>query len=320
MTITRRTFIGTTGSCAAHLALLSTVRNPWLRASWARPQGRVVAQEPFGALEQVSDGVWGLISNPLGGDRTTLSNGGIVAGRNAVLAIEGFNQPAGAAWLAGKAKELTGRWPTHVAVTHYHSDHSNGVAGYMTATDRPAMRATDTTRSWILEKNPADAARADALQDVTPIPMDAASTLDLGGRSVKLVPRLGHTNSDVSLEIDAPSIVFCGDLLWNAMVPNYVDAIPSKLSASVRALRRAAPTTYIPGHGAIADLAAYDRYIAVIDEIEKAARAGHAAGKTAAEAAAGFALPGSLGKWTLFSPQYYERAIGAWYRELNGEG
>lgn len=275
-----------------------------------------MAREPFGSLERVSDGVWALISNPLGGDRTTLSNGGIIAGTNAVLAIEGFNQPAGAAWLANKARALTGRWPTHVAVTHYHSDHSNGVAGYMTASDRPAMRATDTTRSWILEKNGANAERADALKDVTAIPMDAPSTFDLGGRHATFVPRLGHTNSDVSIEIAEPSLVFCGDLLWNAMVPNYVDAIPSKLSASVRAMRRDARTTYIPGHGAIADQAAYDRYTGVIDEIEKAARAGHAAGKTAAEAAAQFALPDSLGKWTLFSPQYFERAVGAWYKEL----
>jgi hypothetical protein len=32
----------------------------------------------------------------LGGDRTTLCNGGLVAGRDGVLAIEGFMQPAGA--------------------------------------------------------------------------------------------------------------------------------------------------------------------------------------------------------------------------------
>jgi glyoxylase-like metal-dependent hydrolase (beta-lactamase superfamily II) len=317
MTISRRSFLATTGSCAAHLSLLATVPPGWLKSAWAnRPQGKVVATEPFGSLEQLGDGLWAMISNPLGGDRTTLSNGGIVAGRNAVLAIEGFNQPAGAAWLANKAKELTGRWPTHVIVTHYHSDHANGVAGYFGGADRPAMRATETTRSWVLEKNAKDAARADALKDVVAVPMDAASSLDLGGRTVRFVPRAGHTQSDVSIELDEPSLVFCGDLLWNAMVPNYVDAVPSKLSVAVRAMRRSGRTTYVPGHGAVADPAAYDRYVAVIDEIENAARAGHAAGKTATEAAAGFKLPESLGQWTLFSPQYFERAIGAWYKEL----
>src|SRR5262245_29292090 len=133
---TRRDFIARSGSCAAHLALASALPPSILKAAWARsPRGTTVAREPFGSLEKVTDNVWALISNPLGGDRTTLSNGGLIAGRNAVLAIEGFNQPAGAAWLAQKSKELTGRWPTHVMVTHYHSDHSNGVAGYYTAGD-----------------------------------------------------------------------------------------------------------------------------------------------------------------------------------------
>src|SRR5471032_3331638 len=158
--VSRREFIGQSVSCAAHLALVAAVMPRALCDMWARPSfGATVAREPFGNLERVSDGVWALISTPLGGDRTTISNGGIIAGRNAVLAIEGFNQPAGAAWLAGKARELTGKWPTHVALTHYHSDHANGVAGYLTPDQHPIVRATETTRGLVLEKNlPADAA------------------------------------------------------------------------------------------------------------------------------------------------------------------
>ena len=317
MTISRREFLGSTSSCAAHLALLSTVPAGWLKSAWAsRPLGSVVAQEKFGTLEKVGDGIWALISNPMGGDMTTVCNGGLIAGKNGVLAIEGFYKPEGAAWLAAKSRELTGKWPTHVAVTHYHADHANGVAGYITAADHPAVRATTTTKSLVLEKNGTDTSRADALKDVTAIAMDAPSTLDLGGRKLRFVPREGHTASDVSVELDDPSIVFCGDLVWNAMIPNYVDAVPSRLSTSVRALRRKQPTLYVPGHGALAHEAEFDRYVIVIDEIEKAARAGHSAGKTAAEAAAGFKLPESVGNWVLFSPQYYERAIGAWYKEL----
>ena len=63
--------------------------------TWARrPLGAVVAREPFGNLEKVADGVWALISTPLGGNNTTVSNGGIIAGKSGVLAIEGFNQTA----------------------------------------------------------------------------------------------------------------------------------------------------------------------------------------------------------------------------------
>src|SRR5437868_2343263 len=102
--ITRRDFLAQSGSCAAHLALAATGMSVAARRAWASaPFGAVVAREPFGNLEKVSDGVWALVSTPLGGDSTTVSNGGIIAGRNAVLAIEGLNRPAGATWLATKA-------------------------------------------------------------------------------------------------------------------------------------------------------------------------------------------------------------------------
>ena len=144
--ISRRDFVTRSSSCAAHLALAAAVAPDLLRTAWARaPLGNVVASEPFGSLEQVADGIWALISTPLGGDRTTLSNGGLIAGRSGVLAIEGFNQPSGASWLAAKARDLTGKLPTHVVVTHYHADHANGVAGYLSGETKqaPTVRATE---------------------------------------------------------------------------------------------------------------------------------------------------------------------------------
>jgi glyoxylase-like metal-dependent hydrolase (beta-lactamase superfamily II) len=316
--VSRRDFLLTTGTCAAHLALAASVLPEALRARWTRaPLGTTVAREPFGSLERIGDGVWALVSNPLGGDRTTLSNGGLIVGRNAVLAIEGFNTPQGAEWLANKARELTGRWPTHVALTHYHSDHANGVAGYLAANEHPELRATERTRELVVQRNkPEDPARVAALEHVSLITPDRPTTLDLGGRVVRVVPRRGHTESDVSLELDDPSIGFCGDLFWNAMFPNFVDALPTQLSQSVRALRRDRDTLYVPGHGALGKQADYDRYAAMLDEVERAARAAHEKGTSAADAAAAFNLPESLGSWTLFSKAFYNRAFEAWYREL----
>ncbi|MDB4873741.1 MAG: beta-lactamase domain protein [Gemmatimonadetes bacterium] len=289
------------------------------RLAWTRSvYGEVVAREPFGALEKVADGVWALVSTPLSGDRTTLSNGGIIAGRNAVLAIEGFNQPQGAQWLAGKARELTGKWPTHVALTHYHSDHANGVAGYLSKGEHPTIRATARTRDLVVERNiqPPDPARAAAVNDAVILSGSEATSLDLGGKTVRVVPRAGHTDSDVSLELDDPSLVFCGDLFWNAMFPNFVDAVPTKLASSVRALRRVRDTTYIPGHGAVGRAAEYDRYVAMLDEVERGARKAHAAGVSAADAGASFTVPASLGEWTLFNKVFFQRAFEAWYKEL----
>ncbi|MDH4043976.1 MAG: MBL fold metallo-hydrolase [Gemmatimonadota bacterium] len=316
--LTRRNFLVQSSSCAAHLALAAAVTLPVRRARWAQnPIGRVVAREAFGTLEQIADGMWALVSDPLGGDRTTLANGGLIAGSAHVLAIEGFYQPAGATWLAGKARELTGRWPTHVALTHYHSDHANGVAGYASGAPAPVLHATARTRDDVVERNrPEDAARSAALADAVLLADTAPMTLDLGGRAVRIVPRQGHTASDISIEVDDPSVVFCGDLVWNAMVPNYVDAIPTKLDAAVRALRRDRETIYVPGHGALARAPEFDRYVVMLEAIGTGARAAHAQGRSAEDAAAAFALPASLGEWALFSPTFFARAFAAWYREL----
>ncbi|HEY6828150.1 MAG TPA: MBL fold metallo-hydrolase [Gemmatimonadaceae bacterium] len=317
MTVSRRAFLQQSGSCAAHLALAAPFMPQLARRLWESNLGTVIAREPFGNLEKISDGVWALVSTPLNNDRTTVSNGGIIAGRNAVLAIEGFNQPEGAGWLADKARELTGRWPTHVVLTHYHADHANGIAGYFAKGDRPAVHATDRTKTLVLERNqPTNADRTAALRDAVIISATAPTSLDLGGRSVRVVPRLGHTESDLHLELDDPAITFCGDLVWNAMFPNFVDAIPTKLAASVRALRRAKGTIYVPGHGPIARDAEFDRYVAMLDEVERAARKAHTDGVAPATAGGNFSLPSSLGEWALFNKIFYQRAFEAWDREL----
>jgi len=316
--LTRRDFLAQSGSCAAHLALAAATMPRAARLLWAQSSyGRVVAAEPFGNIEKVADGVWALVSTPLSGDRTTLSNGGIIAGRSAVLAIEGFNQPQGAAWLAGKARELTGKWPTHVALTHYHADHANGIAGYVSDSQHPSVRATERTRALVIERNrPADDSRTAALRDAVLLSPTDSAVLDLGGRVVRIIPRSGHTESDVSLELDDPSIVFCGDLFWNAMFPNFVDAIPTKLATSVRALRRARETVYVPGHGVIGRAPEYDRYVSMLDEVERAARQARAANVSAADAGTNFHLPATLGEWAMFSPVFFQRAFEAWYKEL----
>jgi glyoxylase-like metal-dependent hydrolase (beta-lactamase superfamily II) len=316
--LSRRAFLARSSSCAAHLALAAVAMPAAARFRWAaRPAGAVVAQEPFGRLERIAEGVWALVSTPLTGDRTTLANGGIIAGRHGVLAIEGFFQPAGARWLALRARELTGRWPTHIALTHYHADHANGLAGYREARDAPALRATARTRDDVLQRAQAsDADRAAILRDAVILPATGATTLDLGERSARLVPREGHTVSDLTIEVAEPSIVFCGDLVWNGMFPNYVDTSPSRLANAVRALRRDRKTSYVPGHGAVADTAALARYQALLDEVEQAAREAHTAGTSAADAGAAFTLPESLGEWTLFGRAFFERAFAAWYREL----
>ena len=96
-----------------------------------------------------------------------------------------------------------------------------------------------------------------------------------------LSPRRGHTPSDVTVEIPDERIAWCGDLVWNGMFPNYMDAIPSQLSRSVRALQADQQTIYVPGHGPLAGPEDLSRYLRVIDGLEDTARTARQEGWTA---------------------------------------
>jgi glyoxylase-like metal-dependent hydrolase (beta-lactamase superfamily II) len=322
--LSRRAFLGVAGSCAAHLALTLGAGTAGARRLFAAlPHGPIVALEPWGRIERVAEGAWALISTPLAGGEEamrTFSNGGIVAGSDGVLVIEGLASEDGARWFSGKARELTGRSPDWVVLTHHHGDHSTGLAGHE-ADGRPLYISTAKTRAELRQKAAArgEPSSADAIlggDRTRLVPDDAPMALDLGGREVRVVPRMGHTRSDLAVVLEDPRIVWCGDLVWNGLFPNYVDAVPSELSRHVRALLSEPAERWIPGHGALADRAAVATYLTLLDDIETAARRAIEAGIPAVDAARAYRPPVALGEWVLFSPRYYEIAIGAWEREL----
>jgi len=347
----RRDFLALGASCSAHLLLLARAHPVAAARVWGEAAARrVVAREPWGRIERVAPGVWALVSTPLE-DRLTLCNAAIVAGNSRVVVVEASASVGGASWLLQQAAQLAGRPVDDVIVTHYHADHTGGIgAGGVSpspaggipalpgASTRPASPLVQGggTSSLVLQATPAtielvraddvrrqrsvDPERSAALAGAARLSPERTTELDLGGRTLRVVPRTGHTASDVSIELDDPSVVVTGDLLWNGMFPNYVDALPSALARSVRALVRERETVYVPGHGALADTAAVARYLEVLDLVEAAARQAHQRGVPAAEAAKTFALPASLGEWYMFSPRFYEVALGAWERELGTEG
>jgi glyoxylase-like metal-dependent hydrolase (beta-lactamase superfamily II) len=313
--LSRRDFLARSGSCAAYLSATAAFAAPAAVRRWSAPRGRVVAREPWGRIEEVGEGLWALISTPLGGDYTTLSNGGIIAGRTGVLVVEGTASPAGAAWLAGQARELSGRAPTHVVVTHHHGDHSRGVDGFDSS---PLLHVTESIRDQVTEAFDAGAEpeRARPWADVVIVGAASATEIDLGDRVAVIRPLDGHTSSDLVVDVPEDGVTWCGDLVWNEMFPNYVDATPSRLSESVRALRADGRRTWVPGHGPLSDATAMDRYLVILDDIAAAARRARIAARSAAEAGAVYSLPEEVADWTLFNPSYFERAIGAWLSEL----
>ncbi len=315
----RRDFLRTSGGCLAHIILMSSCARRATRLRWTAPTNPTVTTAPFARLDAIAADTWAVISTPLGGDRTTFANGGIIAGRHGVIAVEGFYKPAGAMWLAEQARALTGRWPTHVVLTHYHIDHAAGVSGYLTAQASPLLRATATTRDLALSGGPVAPAKNDALSrafaEVVIVDGSRPGTIDLGNRQVELMSLHGHTRSDIALVDHDANITFAGDLLWNGMFPNFVDATPSQLIASMSQLSARTSHAFVPGHGAMADRATVARYRDLLADLDTSARRAHAAGRSAVAAAASYTVPATLGEWMATKPGI-ERAMTAWYREL----
>lgn len=323
----RRDFLRVSGGCAAHLALMGAGLSMPARARWGTSaRFRTVAAEPWGRLEQVGEGIWAMVSTPLTGDRTTLCNGGLIAGRDGVLMVEAFASDAGATWMAAQARALTGRAPTHVVVTHYHSDHTGGLRGACaadasrasTASGGVRVHATAVTRELASTRN--QGAATDLLADAVLVDPVGGGSLDLGGRRVTFGAHDGHTPSDLSVRVEDSPVLFCGDLMWNGMFPNFVDALPSRLTRSVRALRASGATAFVPGHGTVATVEEMDRYLALLESVEVASRRAVERGITAEAAGAEYEVPAGLGEWMLFNPRYFERAIGAWMKELRPGG
>jgi len=296
--------------CAGYVGAAMRSAGPGGTAFARMARGRVVASTDFARIEQLADGVWGVVSTPLGDSPrrfTTTANGGIIAGRNGLLVIEGFMSDEGAGWVREQAIRLSGKEPTHVLVTHFHADHCRGLRALVQGGDAATL-ATAKTRELIRK-------------DEEPlVPRDEItgqhSHIDLGDRQVNVVARLGHTPSDVTVHLQDPAVIWCGDLVWNGMFPNFTDAIPSHITRHCEQILHHPGTVYVPGHGDLSDDAGLDAYVGLLHAVESAARDAIESGRPLDVAAADFELPASLGTWVSFSPDYYERAFRAWKREL----
>ena len=320
---------GIAAGCASYIAAMTPLVPGRARRLWAQSagggagrDGRTVAQTPFARIEQVGEGMYAIISTPMDGDFTTVCNGGIAAGPSRTVVVESFATPDGARWAAEQARALTGRWPDQVVVSHHHGDHSAGVTGFdedADAAQQPALRATATMRDLVRGSAGRDEATMARWADAVVLPADEPVEIDLGDRVLTVTPRRGHTDSDVTVEVDGgEGPVWCGDLVWNAMFPNYMDATPSRLSRAVRAIGALPATTFVPGHGPLTDSGAFSRYIALIDSVEEAARDAWRSGLKADEAAAAYAVPEELGEWISFNPSFHLRAFQSWLGELGG--
>ncbi|EAQ98851.1 Zn-dependent hydrolase [Congregibacter litoralis KT71] len=312
---------------AVALATLPVTLRGTNAAALSKP---VVAESSFARIVEVGDGVFAVVSTPLdsaGNFATpqTLCNGGLVVGDERILSVDGYYQPEGAAWVNEQAKKLFGRPVSDVICTHLHLDHTGGLAGFQDGATGPEIYMTARTWAMMVDQYSSGTA-VDGTSFLAPparlvgptrvIDDESQShTLDLGGRSVTILPLGGHTPSDLAILVDDLPITFGGDLAWWGLFPNYVDAVPSKLAGSVETLMSGGSRLMVTGHGGLVstdDMAPYAELIASIDSAALQARERGWSPEKAGEV---YKMPASTADWGFFNPRYPERAVAAWYRE-----
>lgn len=263
---TRRRFLMSTSCLGAAIALGRYLPVPAMAAEVAsdpRLSSQPLADKGFASIRKIGDGVYATISDFSKG-LETVSNGGFVVGSESALLLEGFRNPAGAAFQFDTFRQVS-RLPVQAAVdTHYHFDHTMGNSYYgamnipvwaheqtasMMMKNYGSMQGTDKTETIAaLEKRAAEARASaerehakgdlnayklvfstiDSTMIALPVrPLEASKlpmTVDLGGLKAIIEARPGHTPTDLIVRVPDRNIVFTGDLVFNFMYPATFDA------------------------------------------------------------------------------------------------
>ncbi|MBI3698712.1 MAG: MBL fold metallo-hydrolase [Acidobacteria bacterium] len=217
----------------------------------------------FARVTQFAPGVYVTIADSAKGPQCA-SNGGVLAGRDRVLIIEGHMQPAGAALEIEVARMVSKAAVRGAVDTHFHLDHTFGNIAYaeqripilahekvttlmkeqyaalkgadkaplLAPHEKKLAQAADGTDKKRKEVDLAtwkwmyDAIDAGTLAYPNELlaTADLPKRIDLGGMTAVIEFHPGHTATDVIVRVPEHDLVFAGDLLFNHSYPVALDA------------------------------------------------------------------------------------------------
>jgi glyoxylase-like metal-dependent hydrolase (beta-lactamase superfamily II) len=290
----------------------------------AAAQAPPAATPPF-ELKTLAPGVYAAIDGP---GHKAGSNAGIVVGDDGVVVVDAFFTPDAARALLATIRQLTPKPVRYLVNTHYHVDHTGGDQVFRDA--GAVIIAHRNVREWLRTENPrllgdriTPAQRALIASLAEPdLTTRTALTIWLGSRRLEVKAYPGHTGGDLIVEVPDAKTVFTGDLLWRHTSPNVIDGRIAPWIATDNAflaLPDAAHTTFVPGHGQVADaadVAAFRDYLSDLLTFVRQARAAGLHG----EALTAQVLPkmkAKFGDWDAFD-YFIPKEIGFTEAELNG--
>jgi len=243
-------------------------------------------------------------------------NVALIVGFESALVVDTGSTPAQGRHVRAATASLT-RAPLAAAVaTHWHYDHSFGLAGFA---DLQTL-AHESVRERLLAPEAGHIA-AELGVNVSDLALPSreivvAATVDLGRRRVELVHLgRGHTDGDLVVVVPDADILFTGDLIESAGAPWYgADSYPHEWATTLDSLigLMVGTTVAVPGHGNPVDrefvFEQRGRVAAVSGEIRRLADSG----VPEAEAL-------GAGSWP-FATENLAEGIGPGYGQLIAEG
>lgn len=215
--------------------------------------------EPAFELKSLGQGVYAAIDR----QGRAGANAGFVIGTEAVAVIDSFFREEAARALLAEIRKLTPLPVRYVINTHHHIDHVSGNRFF--SENGATVVAQRQVLDWLQPENlrlvggerASDERRRQVAALKAPqLGYEQQLSLDLGGRRILLQYLAGHTGGDTAVWVADAQVLFLGDLMWRASVPNLIDARVQRWIPTLDALDALpAATAVVPGHGEMADLA-----------------------------------------------------------------
>lgn len=206
--------------------------------------------------KKIGDGVWMIAGAQ---EAITFDNGGAIANitildskEGAIVIDTGPSRRYGEE-LARVAKELTGKDIARVYITHFHPDHAFGNQGF----DVSKIAAPEGVITGLKDLG---SGFSDAMyyiardwmrgtEIVLPSKVVAEGVEEIGGRRLRLLPRAGHTPSDLAVYDETSGILIAGDLAFLDRAPTTPHANIATWLVTLKELEGIGCKMLVPGHG-----------------------------------------------------------------------
>lgn len=206
--------------------------------------------------QKIADGAW-MIAGV--NEAITFENGGAIANitildssEGAIVIDTGPSRRYGEA-LADLAKSLTGKDIARVYITHFHPDHAFGNQGF----DVTKIAAPQGVISGLKDLG---AGFSDAMYYIArdwmrgteinlPDRVVTEGVEDIGNRRCRLIPRAGHTPSDLAIYEEKSGLLIAGDLAFLDRAPTTPHATLATWRTTIKEIEQIPSSRLVPGHG-----------------------------------------------------------------------